>query len=86
MNVINSFVRYIYSALLPSKNPEYFAQWVYPLCHELVLQSIRFPLVSGFYKLLSLSMVIAKKIRYFQVNPAVAFMVLKSCYIKIVNA
>ncbi|XP_053349394.1 DNA-dependent protein kinase catalytic subunit [Clarias gariepinus] len=54
------------SALLPSKNPEYFAQWVYPLCHELILQSIRFPLVSGFYKLLSLSMFIAKKIKYFQ--------------------
>ncbi|KAF4089760.1 hypothetical protein AMELA_G00069750 [Ameiurus melas] len=54
------------STLLPSKNPEYFAQWVYPLCHELILQSIRFPLVSGFYKLLSLSMVIAKKIKYFQ--------------------
>ncbi|KAG7330004.1 hypothetical protein KOW79_006226 [Hemibagrus wyckioides] len=54
------------SALLPTKNPEYFAQWVYPLCHELILQSIRFPLVSGFYKLLSVSMVIAKKIKYFQ--------------------
>ncbi|XP_060788690.1 DNA-dependent protein kinase catalytic subunit-like isoform X1 [Neoarius graeffei] len=54
------------SALLPSKNPEYFTQWVYPLCHELILQSIRFPLVSGFYKLLSLSMLIAKKIKYFQ--------------------
>ncbi|XP_076840848.1 DNA-dependent protein kinase catalytic subunit [Brachyhypopomus gauderio] len=54
------------SELLPSKNPEYFAQWMFPLCHELVLQSIHFPLVSGFYKLLSLSMAIAKKIRYFQ--------------------
>ncbi|KAI4886986.1 hypothetical protein NFI96_023481, partial [Prochilodus magdalenae] len=54
------------SELLPSKNPEYIIQWMYPLCHELILQSIRFPLVSGFYKLLSLSMTIAKKIRYFQ--------------------
>ncbi|XP_042616499.1 DNA-dependent protein kinase catalytic subunit-like isoform X2 [Cyprinus carpio] len=54
------------SELLPSRNPEYFVQWMYPLCHELVLQSIRFPLVSGFYKLLSLSMSIAKKIHYFQ--------------------
>uniref|UniRef100_A0A9J8AJD6 DNA-dependent protein kinase catalytic subunit n=1 Tax=Cyprinus carpio carpio TaxID=630221 RepID=A0A9J8AJD6_CYPCA len=54
------------SELLPSRNPEYFAQWMYPLCHELILQSIRFPLVSGFYKLLSLSMGIAKKIHYFQ--------------------
>ncbi|XP_062849596.1 DNA-dependent protein kinase catalytic subunit [Trichomycterus rosablanca] len=54
------------SQLLPSKNPEYFAQWMYPLCHELILQSIRFPLVSGFYRLLSLSMLLAKKIQYFQ--------------------
>ncbi|XP_066538129.1 DNA-dependent protein kinase catalytic subunit [Hoplias malabaricus] len=54
------------SELLPAKNPEYFAQWMHPLCHELILQSIRFPLVSGFYKLLSLSMTIAKKIKYFQ--------------------
>ncbi|XP_036452457.1 DNA-dependent protein kinase catalytic subunit isoform X2 [Colossoma macropomum] len=54
------------SELLPSKNPEYFTQWMYPLCHELILQSIRFPLVSGFYKLLSLSMTIGKKIKYFQ--------------------
>lgn len=54
------------SDLLPSRNPEYFAQWMYPLCHELILQSIRFPLVSGFYKLLSLSLSIAKKIHYFQ--------------------
>uniref|UniRef100_W5KIE9 DNA-dependent protein kinase catalytic subunit n=1 Tax=Astyanax mexicanus TaxID=7994 RepID=W5KIE9_ASTMX len=54
------------SKLLPSKNPEYFAQWMYPLCHELILQSIRFPLVSGFYKLLALCMNIAKKIKYFQ--------------------
>ncbi|KAI5104092.1 DNA-dependent protein kinase catalytic subunit [Silurus meridionalis] len=54
------------SVLLLSKNPEYFAQWVFPLCHELILQSIRFPLVSGFYKLLSLSMVVARKIKYFQ--------------------
>ncbi|XP_030635503.1 DNA-dependent protein kinase catalytic subunit [Chanos chanos] len=54
------------SELLPQKHPEYFDQWVYPLCHELILQSIRFPLVSGFYKLLSLSMSIGQKIRYFQ--------------------
>ncbi|TRY56699.1 hypothetical protein DNTS_012969 [Danionella cerebrum] len=53
-------------ALLPFRNPEYFAQWMYPLCHELILQSIRFPLVSGFYKLLSLSMGISKKIHFFQ--------------------
>lgn len=57
----------LYSELLPSRNPEYFVQWMHPLCHELILQSIHFPLVSGFYKLLSLSMSIAKKTQYFQV-------------------
>lgn len=46
---------------------EYFHSWVYPLSHELVLHSIRNPLVSGFYKLLSVTMKIAKKIKYYQV-------------------
>ncbi|XP_031440254.1 DNA-dependent protein kinase catalytic subunit [Clupea harengus] len=54
------------SELLSRKRLEYFEQWVYPLSHELILHSIRFPLVSGFYRLLSLTMTIAKKIRYFQ--------------------
>ncbi|XP_041924731.1 DNA-dependent protein kinase catalytic subunit isoform X1 [Alosa sapidissima] len=54
------------SELLSQKRLEYFEQWVYPLSHELILQSIRFPLVSGFYRLLSLTMTIAKKIKYFQ--------------------
>ncbi|XP_062335709.1 DNA-dependent protein kinase catalytic subunit [Osmerus eperlanus] len=54
------------SELLLNKHMEYFEQWVYPLSHELILQSIRSPLVSGFYKLLSVSMIVAKKIQYFQ--------------------
>uniref|UniRef100_A0A4W5N3K6 DNA-dependent protein kinase catalytic subunit n=1 Tax=Hucho hucho TaxID=62062 RepID=A0A4W5N3K6_9TELE len=54
------------SELLLKKRLEYFGQWVYPLSHELILQSIRAPLVSGFYKLLSVSMEVAKRIKYFQ--------------------
>ncbi|XP_061073095.1 DNA-dependent protein kinase catalytic subunit [Conger conger] len=54
------------SELLLRKRVEYFEQWVYPLSHTLILQSTRFPLVSGFYKMLSVTMKIAKKINYFK--------------------
>lgn len=47
---------------------EYFHSWMYPLSHELILHSIRNPLVSGFYKLLSVTMKIAKRIKYYQVG------------------
>lgn len=55
------------SELLLNKHVEYFHSWVYPLSHELILHSIRNPLVSGFYKLLSVAMKIAKRIKYYQV-------------------
>ncbi|KAL1006455.1 hypothetical protein UPYG_G00072620 [Umbra pygmaea] len=54
------------SQLLAQKRLECFVQWVYPLSHELILQSIRAPMVSGFYKLLCVSMTVAKRIKYFQ--------------------
>ncbi|TWW70550.1 DNA-dependent protein kinase catalytic subunit [Takifugu flavidus] len=54
------------SELLLKEQLEYFRSWLYPLSHELVFYSIRSPLVSGFYKLLSAAMTIAKKIKYFQ--------------------
>lgn len=54
------------SELLLNKHVQYFQSWVYPLSHELILHSIRNPLVSGFYKLLSVAMRVAKKIRYYQ--------------------
>uniref|UniRef100_A0A673C7H7 DNA-dependent protein kinase catalytic subunit n=1 Tax=Sphaeramia orbicularis TaxID=375764 RepID=A0A673C7H7_9TELE len=56
------------SELLLNKHVEYFQSWMYPLSHELILHSIRNPLVSGFYKLLSVTMRIAKRIRYYQVT------------------
>nr|XP_046226723.1 DNA-dependent protein kinase catalytic subunit isoform X2 [Scatophagus argus] len=54
------------SELLLSKHVEYFQSWVYPFSHELILHSIRNPLVSGFYKLLSVTMRVAKRIKYYQ--------------------
>ncbi|XP_008302907.1 DNA-dependent protein kinase catalytic subunit-like, partial [Stegastes partitus] len=54
------------SELLLTKHVEYFQSWMYPLSHELILHSIRNPLVSGFYKLLSVTMRIAKRIKYYQ--------------------
>lgn len=57
-----------HSELLLNKHMEYFHSWMYPLSHELILHSIRNPLVSGFYKLLSVTMKIAKRIKYYQVG------------------
>ncbi|XP_068437827.1 DNA-dependent protein kinase catalytic subunit [Clinocottus analis] len=54
------------SELLLSKHMDYFQSWMYPLSHELILHSIRNPLVSGFYKLLSVTMKIAKRTKYYQ--------------------
>ncbi|XP_055968392.1 DNA-dependent protein kinase catalytic subunit [Sorex fumeus] len=52
--------------ILPEKHVEFFAPWVYSFAYELVLQSTRFPLVSGFYKLLSVAVRNTKKIKYFE--------------------
>uniref|UniRef100_F6UGH4 DNA-dependent protein kinase catalytic subunit n=1 Tax=Xenopus tropicalis TaxID=8364 RepID=F6UGH4_XENTR len=54
------------SEILPKEHIEYFESWVYAFGYELVLQSTRLPLVSGFYKLLSVVMKNVKKIRYFE--------------------
>ncbi|XP_034718647.1 DNA-dependent protein kinase catalytic subunit [Etheostoma cragini] len=54
------------SELLLNKHVEYFQSWMYHLSHELILHSIRNPLVSGFYKLLSVTLKIAKRIKYYQ--------------------
>ncbi|KAM8966776.1 DNA-dependent protein kinase catalytic subunit [Pelodytes ibericus] len=54
------------SAIIPNKHVEYFEQWVYVFGYELVVQSTRLPLISGFYRLLSVTMKNAKKLKYFQ--------------------
>ncbi|NP_989989.4 DNA-dependent protein kinase catalytic subunit [Gallus gallus] len=52
--------------ILPDKHVEYFQPWVYSFGYELIIHSTRLPLISGFYKLLSVTMKIAKKIKYFE--------------------
>ncbi|XP_010572684.1 PREDICTED: DNA-dependent protein kinase catalytic subunit isoform X5 [Haliaeetus leucocephalus] len=52
--------------ILPEKHVEYFNPWVYSFGYELIMHSTRLPLISGFYKLLSVTMKIAKKIKYFE--------------------
>ncbi|XP_054840598.1 DNA-dependent protein kinase catalytic subunit [Eublepharis macularius] len=52
--------------ILPEKHTEYFEPWVYSFSYELIIQSTRSPFISGFYKLLSIAMKIAKKIKYFE--------------------
>lgn len=54
--------------ILPDKHVEYFNPWVYSFGYELIMHSTRLPLISGFYKLLSVAMKIAKKIKYFEVR------------------
>ncbi|XP_029779032.1 DNA-dependent protein kinase catalytic subunit [Suricata suricatta] len=52
--------------ILPEKHVEFFEPWVYLFAYELILQSARLPLVSGFYKLLSVAVRNARKIKYFE--------------------
>ncbi|KAK2522227.1 Prkdc [Columba guinea] len=52
--------------ILPEKHVEYFNPWVYSFGYKLIIHSTRLPLISGFYKLLSVTMKIAKKIKYFE--------------------
>ncbi|XP_057593505.1 DNA-dependent protein kinase catalytic subunit isoform X2 [Hippopotamus amphibius kiboko] len=52
--------------ILPEKHVEFFEPWVCCFAYELILQSTRLPLISGFYKLLSVAMRNAKKIKYFK--------------------
>ncbi|XP_023973875.1 DNA-dependent protein kinase catalytic subunit-like, partial [Physeter macrocephalus] len=52
--------------ILPEKHVEFFEPWVYSFAYELILQSTRLPFISGFYKLLSIAVRNAKKIKYFE--------------------
>ncbi|XP_068093458.1 DNA-dependent protein kinase catalytic subunit isoform X2 [Hyperolius riggenbachi] len=58
------------SEIIPNKHIEYFEPWVYVFGYELILHSTRLPLISGFYRLLSVAMKNAKKLKYFEgANP-----------------
>ncbi|XP_017172381.1 DNA-dependent protein kinase catalytic subunit isoform X2 [Mus musculus] len=52
--------------ILPRKHVGFFEPWVYSFAYELILQSTRLPLISGFYKLLSIAVKNARKIKYFE--------------------
>ncbi|XP_035316347.1 DNA-dependent protein kinase catalytic subunit isoform X2 [Cricetulus griseus] len=52
--------------ILPKKQIRFFEPWVYSFAYELILQSTRLPLISGFYKLLSIAVRNARKIKYFE--------------------
>ncbi|KAK7506702.1 hypothetical protein BaRGS_00002177 [Batillaria attramentaria] len=52
--------------LLVPKHFELFEKWVFTFTHTIIVQSTQFPLVSGFYKLLAVTMKIANKINYFK--------------------
>ncbi|XP_027269233.1 DNA-dependent protein kinase catalytic subunit isoform X1 [Cricetulus griseus] len=52
--------------ILPKKQIRFFEPWVYSFAYELILQSTRLPLISGFYKLLSIAVKNARKIKYFE--------------------
>ncbi|XP_068381983.1 DNA-dependent protein kinase catalytic subunit isoform X2 [Eschrichtius robustus] len=52
--------------ILPEKHVEFFEPWVCSFAYELILQSTRLPFISGFYKLLSIAVRNAKKIKYFE--------------------
>ncbi|KAL1788740.1 DNA-dependent protein kinase catalytic subunit isoform X1 [Sigmodon hispidus] len=52
--------------ILPKKQVRFFEPWMYSFAYELILQSTRLPLISGFYKLLSVAVRNAKKLKYFE--------------------
>uniref|UniRef100_A0A8D1F779 DNA-dependent protein kinase catalytic subunit n=1 Tax=Sus scrofa TaxID=9823 RepID=A0A8D1F779_PIG len=52
--------------ILPETHIEFFEPWLHPFAYEIILQSTRSPLISGFYKLLSVAVRNAKKIKYFE--------------------
>uniref|UniRef100_A0A8C6A8F9 DNA-dependent protein kinase catalytic subunit n=1 Tax=Marmota marmota marmota TaxID=9994 RepID=A0A8C6A8F9_MARMA len=52
--------------ILPEKQVGFFEPWMYLFAYKLILQSTRLPLISGFYKLLSIAVRNAKKIKYFE--------------------
>ncbi|XP_062044500.1 DNA-dependent protein kinase catalytic subunit isoform X2 [Lepus europaeus] len=52
--------------ILPGKQVRFFEPWVYSFAYELIVHSTRLPLISGFYKLLSIAVRNAKKIKYFE--------------------
>lgn len=51
--------------LLPNTHPEFFTRWVFIFGREVIFKSNDHPLVSGFYRLLTIAMRISEKQNYF---------------------
>ena len=52
--------------VLLTQHCQLFSDWVMTLTHALVVMSTQHPLVSGFYKLLSITMTLAGRLNYFK--------------------
>lgn len=52
--------------ILPSTHINHFENWVYFFTKEMIMKSIQYPLVSGFYKLIKIAMGISDEIGYFR--------------------
>ncbi|XP_040828526.1 DNA-dependent protein kinase catalytic subunit [Ochotona curzoniae] len=52
--------------ILSGNRVQFFEPWVYSFTYELIVQSTRLPLISGFYKLLCVAMRNVKKLKYFE--------------------
>jgi DNA-dependent protein kinase catalytic subunit len=52
--------------ILPTNHSKLFSRWIYILARELIIKANQYPLVSGFYKLLSIALKIAEKLKYFR--------------------
>ncbi|CAB4005561.1 DNA-dependent kinase catalytic subunit-like [Paramuricea clavata] len=60
-----NLVQFSRKVLLKTKT-EWFENWIYTFGKQLVVLSTRFPLVSGFYKMLEIVMKLSRKLNYFK--------------------
>jgi hypothetical protein len=53
--------------LFPSTHTDFFTRWIFVFGRELILRSAEFPLVSGIYKLLTITLRISETEKYFDI-------------------
>ena len=63
-----AFMFFLSRELLPTRQIHLFDPWVYRFGHELIQLSSQLPLVSGFYKLLTICMTMSRKTVFFKVS------------------
>ncbi len=58
--------------ILPQLHQDLFEKWIYIFAKEIIIKSNQFPLVSGFYKLLGVTLKVSDQLKYFdQMDEAV---------------